>query len=163
MQLLVSDANIFIDLLDGDVLEQLFKLPFEFLTPDILYYEELEELHSYLLEMGLKLGALDGEEMKVVGHLVDQYRGPGRIDCMALFLAQKESCPLLTGDRDLRHAARQEGVLVNGTIWLIEQLLGHNLLTADEAYISLEKMERSGRRLPWDIARMRVAAILDGS
>ena len=45
MQLLISDANIFIDLLDGDILEPLFKLPFEFLTPDILYYEELEELH----------------------------------------------------------------------------------------------------------------------
>ncbi|RLA49721.1 MAG: hypothetical protein DRR42_15105 [Gammaproteobacteria bacterium] len=85
MQLLVSDANIFIDLLDGDILELLFKLPFEFLTPDILYYEELEELHSHLLGMGLKLGALDGEEMKAVGHLVDQYRGPSRIDCMALF------------------------------------------------------------------------------
>ena len=78
---------------------------------------------------------------------------------MALVLAQKELCPLLTGDRDLRYAARQEGVLVNGTIWLIDQLLGHNLLTVDEAYISLEKMERSGRRLPWELARARVAIL----
>ena len=78
---------------------------------------------------------------------------------MAIVLAQKERCPLLTGDRDLRHAAGQECVLVNGTIWLIEQLLGHNLLTAEEAYLSLEKMEQSGRRLPWDIARARVADI----
>jgi predicted nucleic acid-binding protein len=157
MQLLISDANIFIDLLDGGILEPLFKLPFEFLTPDILYYEELEELHTHLLDMGLQLGALDGKEMELVGHLADQYRGPSRTDCMALVLAQKESCPLLTGDRDLRHAARQEGVLVNGTIWLIEQLLGHKLLTVDEAYLSLEAMEHSGRRLPWKLARERIA------
>ena len=156
MQLLISDANIFIDLLEGDILELLFELPFEFIAPDILYYEELEELHSHLLDMGLKLGTLDETEMELVGHLANQYRDPSRSDCMALVLAQKESCPLLTGDRALRTAASQEGVPVNGTIWLIEQLLGHRLLTEDEAYLSLDKMEHSGRRLPWKLARERV-------
>lgn len=159
MQLLISDANIFIDLLEGDILEQLFKLPFEFLTPDILFYEELEELHSNLPDMGLTLGTLDGEEMELVEHFASQYRGPSRTDCMALVLAQKKSCPLLTGDRALRNAARQEGVLVNGTIWLLEQLLAHEFLTVEQAYISLDTMERAGRRLPWDLARTRVSFI----
>ncbi|RLA38728.1 MAG: hypothetical protein DRR42_28255 [Gammaproteobacteria bacterium] len=75
---------------------------------------------------------------------------------MALALAQKESCPLLTGDRDLTDAARHEGVTVNGTIWLIEQLLAHNLLSRNGAHLSLEKMKASQRRLPWELAKQRI-------
>ncbi len=32
-------------------------------------------------------------------------------------LAMQDCCPLLTGNMDLRRAAEQEGITVNGTIW----------------------------------------------
>lgn len=59
MQLLISDANILIDLEEGDLFDVLFQLPYRFCVPDILFAEELEAQHSHLVEMGLALRELD--------------------------------------------------------------------------------------------------------
>ncbi|UVL90130.1 hypothetical protein [Pseudomonas sichuanensis] len=58
MQLLISDANILIDLEEGELLAQLFTLPYQFTVPDILYFDELEAQHAHLLPMGLELAEL---------------------------------------------------------------------------------------------------------
>lgn len=42
MLLLISDANILIDMEAGKLLEKLFLLPFNFAIPDILYWEEIQ-------------------------------------------------------------------------------------------------------------------------
>ena len=61
MQLLISDANILIDMEEGNLLAQMFQLPISFSIPDILFYEELEQEHEHLLELGLRLDELEGE------------------------------------------------------------------------------------------------------
>lgn len=153
MQLLISDANILIDLEEGGVLESLFDLPFKFLTPDILYYEELEDHHEHLLQLGLALGSLDGDGIADVEIAAAKYTGPSRNDCMALVMARLEGCPLLTGDRYLRRAAESEGVVVMGTIWLVQQLLEHGLVAKERAEHAFTSMEEAGRRLPWELAK----------
>lgn len=65
MQLLISDANILIDMEEGQLLRQVFGLPFEFRVPDLLFFDELEEQHAHWLEYGLKLGTLTGDSVKV--------------------------------------------------------------------------------------------------
>jgi hypothetical protein len=42
MRLLISDANILIDMEAGALMETLFRLPMQFGIPDLLYYEEIE-------------------------------------------------------------------------------------------------------------------------
>jgi predicted nucleic acid-binding protein len=156
MQLLISDANILIDMEEGQLLALMFKLPFEFRIPDLLFYDELEELHSHWLDQGLQLGTLSGDSVRRVSQLTRRYPKPSRNDCMALVLAQQEQCPLLTGDRHLRQAAEKEGLLVMGTLWLVEQLLVQHLITADEAKYSYQRMKDNGRRLPWEMAFQRL-------
>ena len=46
----------------------------------------------------------------------------------SLSLALQENCPLLTGDRNLRKAADQEGVQVHGTIWLVSEMLREKII-----------------------------------
>lgn len=58
MQLLISDANILIDLGEGQLLTQFFQLPYEFRVLDILFYEELEAQHGHLLDLGLQTVSL---------------------------------------------------------------------------------------------------------
>ena len=53
-KLLISDANIIIDIVAGELVEAMFSLEYEFSTPDILYVEELEEQHPEIIEAGLK-------------------------------------------------------------------------------------------------------------
>ncbi|MEX0615310.1 MAG: PIN domain-containing protein, partial [Methylophaga sp.] len=112
MQLLISDANILIDLEEGQLIALLFELPYNFSTPDILFVEELEQQHEYLLDLGLTTRELTGQSMMQVVTLTQKYTNPSRNDCFALALAKQESCPLVTGDKALRAAAANEGVLV---------------------------------------------------
>jgi predicted nucleic acid-binding protein len=61
------------------------------------------------------------------------YPKPGRNDCFALLLAKQEACPLLSGDAALRRAAESEKIHCMGTIWIIEEMLKHDLVSYERA------------------------------
>ena len=48
MRLVVSDANILIDMEEGGLIEAMFKLPETFAVPNVLFMEELVEHHPEL-------------------------------------------------------------------------------------------------------------------
>lgn len=156
MIILISDANIIIDMEEGGLIDLLFSLPHCFKVPDLMYYDELEEQHKILIERGLVLGELTAETLGYAIGLAERASGPSRNDCFALCLAKQEDCPLLTGDRALRELAQSEGVEVKGTIWIVEEMIHHGLMTTEEAKQAYLKMQNVGRRLPWDIAFRRL-------
>lgn len=155
-QLLISDANILIDLEDGELITQLFSLPYYFSVPDMLYYDELEQQHNYLLALGLQIGELNPHSMQQAEMLCQHYTQPSRYDCFALVLAKQEQCPLLTGDKNLRKAAENELVEVHGTLWVVNGLLEHQLITPETARAAYQKMKAKGRRLPWSFAEQNI-------
>jgi predicted nucleic acid-binding protein len=150
MPLLISDANIFIDLEIGKLTNCLFLLPATITVPDVLFEQELRARHSHLLEQGLQIKSIGIEHMVKVEELILKYPKPGKIDMLALTLAMQEQCPLLTGDKDLRSAARAENVEVHGMIWLTKIMLEANIIQFDDAEQAFAKMKQAGSRLPWD-------------
>ncbi|MEA2119748.1 PIN domain-containing protein [Halovibrio sp. HP20-50] len=148
--LLISDANVLIDLEEGGLTVELFRLPYVLTVPDILFIDELELHHGHLLELGLQLRELTSDSMTYAQQLVRRYGGPSANDCLALALARQEACPLVTGDKRLRKAADQEQVEKRGTIWLLEQMLDHRLITVQQAEAARDLMRQAGSRLPWD-------------
>lgn len=156
MQVLISDANILIDLEESLLLDQIFALPFVFKIPDVLFVEELSEQHGHLLALGLQLGELREDSMQQIFQLTQTYSQPSRNDCFALALAKQENCPLLTGDRNLRRAAEAEQVEVYGTLWLVERLVENGIINKIQAHAAYERMEERGRRLPWNEAHQRI-------
>lgn len=161
MQLLISDTNILIDMEEGGLLTLFFNLPYEFCVPDVLYYEELEEQHAHLCELGLSLRELTPASLSQVSTIKSRYAGPSINDVFALLLAQQEGCPLLSGDKDLRDAATAERIEVRGTIWLVEEMVQHGIINNDEALEAYDKMKAAGRRLPWAEAVKRIRQIHD--
>ncbi len=125
--------------------------------PDVLYYEELEEQHAHLLDMGLQTRTLSAKSVERVQALAQTYAKPGRNDLFALALAEVEKCPLLTGDAALRQAAEVEQVEVKGTVWLISEMVREQRITISVARAALHKMRVNGRRLPWDAAEQVLA------
>ncbi len=103
-KLLISDTNIIIDIVAGELVEAMFTLEYEFAMPDILYAEELEEQHPEILAAGLKVIELKPESIS----RADRYFQENMVsrvsvnDCLALSLAKQENCPLLTGDLKLK-------------------------------------------------------------
>ena len=157
MLLLISDANILMDVEVGDLVAPMFSLGYQFAVPDVLYYEELEEQHTHLLDMGLQTRTLSGKSVERVQTLSQTYVKPGRNDLFALALAEVEKCPLLTGDAALRQAAEAEQVEVKGTVWLISEMVREQRITVTVARAALHKMRTNGRRLPWDAAEQVLA------
>ena len=152
MLLLISDANILIDIEIGGLVAPMFSLEYRFVVPDVLFYEELEEQHGQLLDMGLLAQELDDLTVERVVDLARRYTRPGRNDLFALALAAKEGCPLLTGDKDLKAAAERENVEVRGTLWLVTEMVRTGRITVQVARNAYQRMRLQGRRLPWDLA-----------
>lgn len=152
MLLLISDANILMDVQVGDLVAPMFSLGYQFAVPDVLYYGELEEQHAHLLDMGLQVKSLSGDGVRRVEGLAQAHCRPGRNDLFALALAELEQCPLLTGDAALRQAAEAEHIEVKGTIWLISEMLRQERVTVAVARAALHRMRANGRRLPWEAA-----------
>ena len=156
MQRLINDANIFIDLQEAELLDDLFRLPYQFAAPDVLYEEELRQHHADLLQKGLITLELQGSRMVRLHELVQRYPTIGFIDCLALALAEQERCPLLTGDQKLRQAAEAERLEVHGTVWVIEALVEHQVIGLEQAYTAYDRMQDAQRRLPFAQARRRL-------
>lgn len=159
MALIVSDANIFIDMEVGGLTRLMFQIEEEIAVPDVLYEEELREHHGDLPGLGLRILSVHEEFVAEAVLLRAAYPGAGTNDLLALALAKQEKCPLLTGDAALRQAAAAERVQVMGTVWLVGQMLGCGLLTADAAGAAYAKMREGGRRLPWDEADRQLESV----
>ena len=93
MQLLISDANILIDMEAGALMETLFQLPVQLGIPDLLYYEEIEPGSPGLEDLGLKIMEVSGDSVKYAQQLPRQYNHtlpakngskPGHNDYLAL-------------------------------------------------------------------------------
>jgi len=151
-RLLISDANIIIDMKAGGLLRLMFRFDATFAVPDILFEEELRAEQPELPRLGLKLLELTEETVAYADGLIAKYRrlGASINDLLALALARQEKCPLLTGDSRLRTAAQEEGIDMHGTLWLIEQMVNGRAITVRQAEAAYTRMREAGRRLPWD-------------
>lgn len=158
MQLLISDANILIDMEAGALMETLFQLPMQFGIPDLLYYEEIEPGSPGLEDLGLQVMEVSGDFVAYAqqlpgqhNHLLPPKNGakPSYNDYLALALAKQEDCTLLTGDANLRIVANKEQVNVMGTIGLLRAMIDHQLLSVDDAFKAIDRMKSGKRRLPW--------------
>lgn len=151
MRLIITDANILIDMHAGSLIEDMFRLTsLEFAVPDVLYLSELAEQHARLPGLGLRILSLQPDAIADAESLRTKYRKPSMNDLFALALARAEECPLLSGDGSLRLAAAAENVEVHGTIWLVEKLREELRLDIDRARHGYELMRLDGSRLPWD-------------
>lgn len=168
MLLLISDANILIDMEAGGLIETLFELPMQFGIPDLLYYEEIEPGSPNLEKLGLRIMEVTSDFVKYAETLPSQYnhtlsskkgRKPSHYDYLALALARQEACALLTGDSNLREIARREKVEVWGTIGLLCAMVEHRILTVDDALSALDRMRQGKRWLPWTEAEKSLNAL----
>ena len=150
------DANILIDLHVGGLLRLLFRLPYRFVTPDMVAAELEEPDGEMVVGLGLGQETLSGEQVLENVGLRGIYRGVSAKDVAALLLARDRGITLLTGDRHLRRAAEQEGVPIHGTLWVMDEMLRLGVIKESAAAASLEKMLRRGSRLPIEECRRRL-------
>lgn len=152
-RLLISDANILIDMEAGNLIEQMFELDYEYVTPDILFSEELGEQHPHLIGHGLQILPLSGDSVEILIELVQKYNtiGVSSNDLSTLALAKQEAAPLLTGDRILREICLFEKQEVYGALWIVGEMIGDTIISVERAETAYQAMIDDGSRLPQDL------------
>jgi predicted nucleic acid-binding protein len=132
VRVLVSDASILIELAKWSLLEDLFKLPIEFVVPDALYEDELIDLgkidRKQLTALGLRIESLHAEG---VAQALSYQKAKPKLtlhDCFVVTLAVTNDWALLTGDKRLRALADEVHVEVHGVLWVIDQLAEHRIV-----------------------------------
>ncbi len=147
--LCVTDANIWIDLANGELEEHVFQIGLELIIPNLVLVELRNPPSSRLKSIGLQPVNLSGDQLdELVGSLARRYPGPSRVDLSALLVARDEGLTLLTGDRALRRAAEAEGVAVHGILWILDRILDYSMLKPAEAASCLRHIVEAGARLP---------------
>ncbi len=154
--LLISDANIIIDMEVAELTEAMFNLPHEFAVPNVLYQEELHPECEPLIELGLQIYILPGDVMASVEPLRAAHRRLSANDLLAMVLARHLDCPLLTGDRHLREAAAALNLQVYGSLWLMAEMFRAGILTIQQVEEAYALMRAADRRLPWDDVELQL-------
>ncbi len=140
--------------MEGKILSRLFDLPYPIHTTDIILSAELEPEQREALDQFVKQGKLEVrtfsiEELIAIGELVDQTRLEAG-EMSVLFHAREIGGIMLSGDGAFRKYVRQQGLKVHGTLWILDELVTHQILSPKEAHAALTLMlaQGSDRRLP---------------
>ena len=148
---------LLIDLGRGSLLQPVFRLPFEFAVPDLLYEDELKgHGESALVREKLRVEELSGGAVaRALGYRRMQ-KTLSLPDCFALALAKAKSWTLLAGDRALRELAAEEQVLCHGVLWLLDRLHEHRTINRNALHDGFRRIAAHPRcRLPQAEIRKR--------
>jgi predicted nucleic acid-binding protein len=165
MILVVTDTNVFIDLMSVDALEAFFVLGLEVHTTDFVT-NELNKEQSALL-----LPHIGGRLLLVNRFTDDDIR---EIDAMntrnqlhfsdrsVIRLAEKLTAMVLSGDGRLWKECKARRLEVHGTIWVIEQIWVKRLIDPVSCIQRLDHLRRINSRLPKDKIDALIERIRNG-
>lgn len=150
MNVLLPDTSVLIDLERGAILETIFRLPFNYAVPSLLYRMELKDYGgNALMDLGLRLEELDVKEVMLAQTYSLKLRALSVPDSFALALAKSRSWILLSGDRKLVSLAKEEEVAVHGVLWLFDRMYDDGVADGTELFNSLRAITAHPRcRLP---------------
>jgi predicted nucleic acid-binding protein len=153
MKLIVTDSSVFFDIIKIQALPEFFDLDIEVCTTDFVQKEILESEQRKQIEHFIRLKKLTVFEMSAeeIDELI-QFKTNRvfrtLIDKTVLWKAKQLGCPLLTGDAKLRNEATEQGVKVHGSLWVVMQLVKHEIVDKKKGIEYLEKLRIINDRLP---------------
>ena len=162
MTIVVSDTNIFIDLVKLDLLGDLFALPWDVRTTDFVISEltdpkQKAAVTAFINRNKLTIGKLKADEVGEVVQRSNETGGKISIaDFSVCFYAKKNGFVLLTGDRNLQKVATNESIEVHGILFLFDELVSHSILPPKLASEILKNLKGINTRLPMEEVDSRI-------
>ncbi len=110
MKIIITDTNIFFDIISIQALPELFALDYEITTTDfavreILLSDQKELIENFIRARKLNVIHLTAKEIVEVQNLKTVRTFRGITDKTVLWKAITLKCPLLTGDKKLKNEA----------------------------------------------------------
>jgi predicted nucleic acid-binding protein len=160
MSIAVNDANIFIDLLEVDLIDTFFKLKLDLHTTNLvlneLDAEQQAVFKKYINRKLLTVKILNETEMLEIKKLELASGKLSAQDVSVYAYAKEINAMILTSDRRLRNEAQGKGFEVHGILWLFEQLLEEELIKPKKAIDKLTELMQINTWLPKDECKKRI-------
>lgn len=150
---IINDANILIDLVHLNLMDEFIHLDLELKTTDFVF-EELNEDQKNIIEEYINLGNIEiiiteeEEDFVSITTILENSSGLSFEDCSVWHYASKLDGILLSGDGKLRKQATANGILVKGILYVFDQLLLKGLISFDFAIEKIEQLYEINPRLP---------------
>lgn len=150
--LCVTDANIWINLHNADLLDAAFELEHTWRTPDIVVRDEVLTVdRDLLVDLGLDVRTLSGDELNRIATLNGRYPNPSPKDLAVLVIADVDDGIVVSGDGPLRTAAEEENLTYHGDLWILNRLVDASIVTESRAATALRAIIQQGAHLPDDL------------
>lgn len=155
MRLIITDVSVLFDLFQLEILPEFFALKAEISTTSFVYNEivianQVVEFEVYKRSQKLNVIVLTDEEQDAVNEFKTKRNLKSLPDKTMLWKSIQLNCALLTCDRKLKLEAKEHGIEVHGSIWVIEKLVEENILDKFKAIALLEQLKSVNDRLPID-------------
>lgn len=159
MRIVVTDANIFFDLIGIGALALFFQLEHEVHTTvlvlDECSPEDLAELQVLIDNSKLHVRAFNEDELKVV-EVTGRRKGLRPPDRSILFTARELKGWVVSGDKDVRKECGEMKLDCHGILWCIAELHRNGHYNAEQCLALLDVLEGINKWLPKaDLAVMR--------
>jgi predicted nucleic acid-binding protein len=150
-EIVVKDACILFDLIDLDLISPFFELDLIVLTTPQVIAEitdptQFEIVSGYLENKRLIVDAWG--QLDSIDAILHENKGLSFADGSVLELAIRKSAVLLSSDGSLRKISVNNGLVVRGVLWIIEELFRKEFITKEQAVSTLDLYPKINYRAP---------------
>ena len=137
--LLVSDANIFIDLERIGLLIEFSKLDIKISTSDFVFNELNEKQQILVKSLSIDIYTLPAEELM---KFFIEYQELGQVkisyqDYSIYYFAKKYEAYLLSNDKALRKFSNKKNMEVKGIFYILDLIIEHSELNKNDLHTSI--------------------------
>lgn len=141
MKIAVTDACIFIDLIELRLLVQFFSLDLEIHTSIDVFNEldsdQQELLKDYISVNKLFVHNISSSEWNEIFKM-NLPNSLTNSDKSVIFLSKKLSATVISSDKKVRYHSKQNAIPYHGILWIFDELVKYNLITKPGATVKIK-------------------------
>ena len=143
MRLVVTDACIFIDVIELQLTSKFFGLEFEVHTTiDVIneLYANQQEILRAFEHVGKLIIHILSQEDQIEIAKQNFPRSLSPEDASVIFTAQRLNATILSSDKPVRTYSKKLAIEYHGMLWIFDQLVAQKLLSIEEAISKLKTL-----------------------
>jgi rRNA-processing protein FCF1 len=156
--LLISDANIFIDLHKMDLLKHFDMLNFSIATSDFVYHELNSEQRSIIDRLCITIYEMDSDELEAFYKEFIQLdlRKISYQDYSIFYFAKRDGGEVLSNDKQLRIFAKKRSIPVKGLFYILDTMVSQGIVSKDLMVEKLQQLKKINKRIPLHEIEVRI-------
>lgn len=160
MKIAVTDANIFIDLIEIEIFHFLFELGLEIHTTKAVYDQLIPEqqiiVEPFVQSKALIVYNFSFEELMEI-YAIEFPPGLEAADQSVYYYSTKIEAMVLSGDKKLRTFCESNAVEVRGVLWVFDNFVSKSVISKRVAASKLKLLLAINNRLPFEDCNKRIS------